>query len=241
MVTDTSLCSFVSAEGEECGRPRLTKGWCQTHYKMHLRGEMLRPIQRKSESWRRCEFGGCDRLNASGGLCRSHADQRDAGEHLRPVNRRPSCENCPHERNGRCEFDGCNKKSRRHGLCPAHATQKARGQTLRPVVRIPAGSQTKAEMVRRYNEARRTRLANADRFRVLEREWSRLQQRFDFRCAYCGDQEATERDHIIPLRRGGSHGIGNLLPVCSFCNRSKQARLLSEWKRRPVGGVRYAY
>lgn len=36
-------------------------------------------------------------------------------------------------------------------------------------------------------------------------------------------------DHVIPLARGGRHGIGNVLPACQPCNSSKGARLLAEW------------
>jgi 5-methylcytosine-specific restriction endonuclease McrA len=43
----------------------------------------------------------------------------------------------------------------------------------------------------------------------------------------------SEQDHVYPLSRGGSHGIGNVLPVCRPCNLSKGAKFLIEWKGRP--------
>lgn len=49
-------------------------------------------------------------------------------------------------------------------------------------------------------------------------------------CAYCGSHENIEIDHIVPLSRGGKHEPENLAPACRFCNRSKGAKLLSEWK-----------
>ncbi len=36
-------------------------------------------------------------------------------------------------------------------------------------------------------------------------------------------------DHILPLSRGGSHSIDNVVPACHTCNRSKAAKLLLDW------------
>jgi 5-methylcytosine-specific restriction endonuclease McrA len=54
-------------------------------------------------------------------------------------------------------------------------------------------------------------------------------------CAYCGKQFTDNKlweeiDHVIPLSRNGLHILANLRPTCRFCNRSKGAKLLSEWK-----------
>lgn len=62
-------------------------------------------------------------------------------------------------------------------------------------------------------------------------------------CEYCGKKihfqnygipDATgswEIDHLIPVSRGGSDGIQNLFPACTFCNRSKQDMTGSEFIR----------
>lgn len=39
-------------------------------------------------------------------------------------------------------------------------------------------------------------------------------------CAYCG-QDATEVDHIIPVKHGGTDDEANLTASCIKCNRSK--------------------
>lgn len=49
-------------------------------------------------------------------------------------------------------------------------------------------------------------------------------------CAYCRDALATEIDHVIPLKLGGTNYIGNLTPACGSCNRAKGANLLIEWR-----------
>ena len=67
---------------------------------------------------------------------------------------------------------------------------------------------------------------------ISPRDWSRLQIRYRGQCAYCHQAQATEQDHVIPISRGGNHTIGNVLPACRPCNRSKQAHLLVEWRTR---------
>lgn len=55
------------------------------------------------------------------------------------------------------------------------------------------------------------------------------------RCAYCGIalyidmKRDTHIDHVIPLSKGGSNGVENLVLTCMFCNQSKGDKTLSEW------------
>lgn len=60
------------------------------------------------------------------------------------------------------------------------------------------------------------------------RDWLRLLNRYDGRCAYC-EAPATQRDHIVPLTRGGTNFIGNIVPACGTCNPSKGAQFITEW------------
>ncbi len=50
-------------------------------------------------------------------------------------------------------------------------------------------------------------------------------------CAYC---RATDRplhiEHVVPLSRGGSNELANLVPACGKCNLSKGTKLLAEWR-----------
>ena len=72
--------------------------------------------------------------------------------------------------------------------------------------------------------------ASADYRHVSFAEWTSLLNRHGGGCAYCGSKDKIEMDHVVPLSKGGRHAIGNLLPACFSCNRSKRARFLSEWK-----------
>jgi 5-methylcytosine-specific restriction endonuclease McrA len=64
------------------------------------------------------------------------------------------------------------------------------------------------------------------------RDVQRLLRRYGGKCAYCGKSKAMTMDHVIPISRGGTSFIGNLLPACKPCNSSKGDRVLVEWKSR---------
>ncbi len=89
----------------------------------------------------------------------------------------------------------------------------------------------------RINAARRAAKLAIDCYEISERDWERLCQRYDQCCAYCGKRKKLTRDHIIPVTRGGQESIGNLVPACDTCNKSKNDKLLVEWRygrKRPA-------
>jgi hypothetical protein len=53
------------------------------------------------------------------------------------------------------------------------------------------------------------------RVRVLKRD--------GYICQYCGS-EATQVDHVIPRKVGGTHDLDNLVACCAPCNSAKGAR-----------------
>lgn len=73
---------------------------------------------------------------------------------------------------------------------------------------------------------RRALELNCKTFLILPKELFRLK---NSPCRVCGSTKSIEIDHVIPLSRGGSHGIGNLQPLCKSCNTSKHARFMTEW------------
>lgn len=60
-------------------------------------------------------------------------------------------------------------------------------------------------------------------------EVARLYLRFGG-CAYCGQRTGDyEPDHVVPLAKGGSNSITNIVPACRSCNSDKGVRTLPEW------------
>ena len=49
------------------------------------------------------------------------------------------------------------------------------------------------------------------------------------RCAYCNEEVPLTVDHIVPLSRGGSNSIENVVPACKHCNSTKGTRTYSEF------------
>jgi 5-methylcytosine-specific restriction endonuclease McrA len=48
-------------------------------------------------------------------------------------------------------------------------------------------------------------------------------------CRYCGGAQARW-DHLIPLARGGTNTIDNLVPCCIACNKTKGNRTPDQWR-----------
>lgn len=61
-------------------------------------------------------------------------------------------------------------------------------------------------------------------------DWFALLERFDHRCAYCGSTEDLCADHRVPLARGGSNSVANLLPACRSCNSKKHTKTEEEFR-----------
>ena len=77
------------------------------------------------------------------------------------------------------------------------------------------------------NNRRRARLASTASYKVSVKEMAKLKSS---PCFACGAMDRKEIDHIIPLSRSGSNGIGNYMALCESCNASKYNKTFMEWR-----------
>ena len=86
--------------------------------------------------------------------------------------------------------------------------------------------------VRKASDSRRrsARLAGGPSYSVSE--WLALVARYDGRCAYCGEPGPLQADHRVPLARGGTNSIENILPACGSCNTRKHVMTEDEFRAR---------
>ena len=61
-------------------------------------------------------------------------------------------------------------------------------------------------------------------------QWEQTKAHFEGRCAYCRKMtERPTRDHLIPLSKGGTYTMGNIIPACRSCNSRKHTKDAREW------------
>lgn len=71
--------------------------------------------------------------------------------------------------------------------------------------------------------------------RPPRRVWQLMRQivfeRDGWTCVYCGMRSSTPTcDHVIPVSRGGSSTLDNLVTACLACNLAKATMTPKEWR-----------
>lgn len=97
-----------------------------------------------------------------------------------------------------------------------------------------ASPQGQAWRSQRYvidNHVRRQRLLGAPCDLTVD-QWLAVVRFFGGRCCYCGAAGDVEQDHVVPLSAPDYPGtiLGNVLPACRRCNRSKGKRTVEQWR-----------
>ena len=54
---------------------------------------------------------------------------------------------------------------------------------------------------------------------------------FNHCCAYCGAGGDMQIEHVVPISRGGTHVLSNIVPACQDCNYSKTYKEVEPWYR----------
>lgn len=60
-----------------------------------------------------------------------------------------------------------------------------------------------------------------------------IYERDNFTCIYCGKNSIEDSikltfDHVIPISRGGSNLVPNIITSCDICNKSKNNKILND-------------
>lgn len=87
-----------------------------------------------------------------------------------------------------------------------------------------SGRITKQICVRR-REARKSKLLGT----LTLQDWEDALEFFEHSCAYCGDGENLQQEHIVPVSQGGHYVQHNIIPACQNCNIRKSNKDLEEW------------
>jgi 5-methylcytosine-specific restriction endonuclease McrA len=132
------------------------------------------------------------------------------------------------------------KYDRRHRLANLEAIRaQDRERSRARYAADPAAWQEYLKEWRRRNPEKShayVRAANIKRRRAAggqsfsSAEWLALLAHHNGSCAYCGSKTRIEIDHRIPLTRGGSNLIDNILPACRRCNRRKGTMTEGEFR-----------
>lgn len=74
----------------------------------------------------------------------------------------------------------------------------------------------------RHTQKRRAQKRQTQIEVITRQQWEFMKSIYGYRCIYCGKKTvALQQDHIIPLARGGTHTIENIVPACGPCNAKK--------------------
>lgn len=65
-----------------------------------------------------------------------------------------------------------------------------------------------------------------------KRKWRQsIKEKWNYKCAYCENEENLTLDHITPRSKGGTDRITNIVCACENCNHSKGHQNWNEWYR----------
>lgn len=57
---------------------------------------------------------------------------------------------------------------------------------------------------------------------LTTKQWEEIKAAYGHRCVYCNRKmQRLTMDHIVPLSKGGSHTVSNIVPACQSCNSKK--------------------
>lgn len=196
---------------------RLIKGMCKNCYK--------RIEQRKGNTTPRSKYTGpcitCGKTDDSKyfrKMCQSCYKKKTYAEKVKSQKR--YCSDCNIEISRLTKTGRCSKCHYRYRY--TH-DEKYRDHFLESARKYWKTAKGKAKR-NGYEHKKRLQKQQTDRF-LQPNEWLAVLALYENSCAYCG-KELTDsfdctQDHVIPLSKGGTHSIDNVVPACRVCNARK--------------------
>jgi 5-methylcytosine-specific restriction endonuclease McrA len=185
---------------EGCNGKHHAKGYCQKHYMRLLKHNDPLYSELNREHNGKCSIEGCNDKFISNGFCSKH--------YFRFIRHGDSLKGSPFRRTDygdTCTIDGCENKHKSQSYCQKHYE------------------------IWKRNRRRAWKLNSlVNDFTVLN--WVECLKKFNNKCAYCGSKDKKiHQEHVVPLSKGGSNTITNIIPACERCNLSKSNTLIEVW------------
>ena len=83
----------------------------------------------------------------------------------------------------------------------------------------------------RGNSKRRARIRGIINT-LTAQEWLDILEQYNYACVYCriefNCENLPERDHVIPISKGGNNTKENVVPACRNCNARKHNKILKK-------------
>lgn len=107
--------------------------------------------------------------------------------------------------------------------CRVYYKTPVRGEVRERYVQLRLIKSVQNTESKTFAQEQRALVTPKIRFEVLKRD--------NFTCQYCGahgEGVVLEVDHIIPISKGGTSDMGNLITACFDCNRGKGSDLVTD-------------
>lgn len=176
-----------------------------------------------------CSHEGCLRPTWARGLC---------GTHYRQWSRAAHPERLPAERAAARQWYWANRQrasDKARAYRERNADRVRERNRQRRALRLEKDRLTHLAYVKSHPElvrsmlARRYALRRGARGSHTPEQWRQKCALLGHVCIYCGESKPLTRDHKIPLTRGGSNDIANVVPACGSCNSRKRALTAQEF------------
>lgn len=119
----------------------------------------------------------------------------------------------------------------KEGICTSDAINifdKEISALISELKSIPSENRFGLMRQRIYTKIRSIRMRKAKLTGTHTKEqWDSLQKKHNYKCFYCNGHHpwGLDKDHIIPISKGGSDLISNIVPSCNKCNSKKGVKI----------------